>query len=126
MSAQHTLGRLVVRGGYSIYTTDGTPVADTCLTASVPQNDEANARRLVACWNACNGIPVEVLEAVPSGPAGLLPMYARLQNQRDELLAALEKIAGFTLSQFMGPHDMALECVTVACDAIAKVKGGAA
>lgn len=40
-----------------------------------------------------------------------------------ELLAALERIAGFTLSQFMGPHDMALECVNVAIAAIAKAKG---
>lgn len=33
--------------------------------------------------------------------------------------AALERIAGFTLSQFMGPHDMALECVNVARAALA-------
>jgi hypothetical protein len=32
---------------------------------------------------------------------------------------ALERIAGFTLSQFMGPHDMALECVNVAASALA-------
>ena len=33
---------------------------------------------------------------------------------------ALKRIAGFTLSQFMGPHDMALECVNVARDALAQ------
>lgn len=36
-----------------------------------------------------------------------------------QLLGALERIAGYTLSQFMGPHDMALECVNVANAAIA-------
>ena len=26
--------------------------------------DEANARRLIACWNACIGIPIKRLEAI--------------------------------------------------------------
>lgn len=34
------------------------------------------------------------------------------------LRAALEKIGGFRLSEFMGPHAMALECTYVARDAI--------
>lgn len=46
----------------------------------------------------------------------------RLIAQRDELLAALRRIDGFTLSQFMGPHDMALECVSVASDALDKIE----
>ena len=37
-----------------------------------------------------------------------------LRAECDAVLIALEKIAGFTLSQFMGPHDMAQTCVTVA------------
>ena len=48
---------------------------------------------------------------------------ARLIAAAPELLDALERIAGFTLSKFMGPHDMALECVNVACAAIAKAEG---
>lgn len=52
---------------------------------------EANARRIVACVNACAGIPTDMLEAMPSGPASLLPMYARLEQQRDELVAALDR-----------------------------------
>lgn len=55
-----------------------------------PQDALANARRIVACVNACAGIPIDMLEAMPSGPAALLPMYARLEKQRDDLLAALE------------------------------------
>lgn len=86
MSEKHTQGRLVVRGGFSIYADEGkTPVADTCLTASVPDNDEANARRLVACWNACQGVPTEVLEG------GLVAdqLWGHLTAQRGTLLAAL-------------------------------------
>lgn len=44
----------------------------------------------------------------------------RLRAQQAELLEALERISGFTLSQFMGPMDMALECVDVARSAVAK------
>lgn len=46
---------------------------------------EANARRIVASVNACAGIPTDVLEAMPSGPASLLPMYAQIEQQRDKL-----------------------------------------
>ena len=51
---------------------------------------------------------------------------ARLIAAAPELLEALERIAGFTLSQFMGPHDMALECVLTAKAAITKATGGEA
>lgn len=116
LQAHHDHGWLVIEsdcGGLYIKVEKG-----TAASKSMPP-----ARRLVACWNACDGIPTEALEAAPR----LDGAWAELAAQRDELLAALEKIAGFTLSQFMGPHDTALECcVTVACAAIAKVKGGAA
>lgn len=49
-----------------------------------------NARRVVACWNACNGIPTEVLEA---NAAGGLPYSVADQIdarvERKEMLAAL-------------------------------------
>ena len=44
--------------------------------------------------------------------------YADGVAVKRELLEALEKIAGFTLSQFMGPNDMALECINTARAAI--------
>lgn len=98
MNAQHTPGRLTVRGGYSIYADDGkTPVADTCLTNSVPDNDEANARRLVACWNWCEGQDTDGLElSTKIGRTAkdfITEAYAKeleLIAQRDELLAALK------------------------------------
>lgn len=45
---------------------------------------------------------------------------AELSAGLAELKMALERIAGFRLSQFMGPHDMSLECINVARSALAK------
>lgn len=95
MNAQHTPGRLTVRGGYSIYADDGkTPVADTCLTNSVPDNDEANARRLVACWNACEGIDTETLEKEPEMKKWVAS-YLERARQRNELLEALNGLLAY-------------------------------
>lgn len=58
-----------------------------------------NARRIVACVNACAGIKTEKLEAVaflsPHLPDGLKDKaidYAELLQQRDKLLAALNDL----------------------------------
>ena len=151
MSAQHTPGRLAVRGGYSIYTTDGTPVADTCLTASIPDNDEANARRLVACWNACEGIQTELLEHYYGDRGGLdaaldqasLRDHTTAVQQRDELLAALKMVQSQCESmvgadwrkweELASPEEFerwvksrASHMAVQASAAIAKVEGGAA
>ncbi len=57
----------------------------TTLCAFDTEPTAADARRLVACWNACDGIDTKYLEGDDS-----LPHYARrLMAQRDELLAAL-------------------------------------
>ncbi|QDJ96142.1 hypothetical protein KE336_gp29 [Aeromonas phage 4_D05] len=61
------------------------------LKTGVGTNREANARRIVACVNACAGLPTEQLEPSPIG--GILNGVAGLITQRDELLAALEKCA---------------------------------
>ncbi len=84
-----------------------------------------DGRRIVACVNACAGVATNWLESekepiLLGAPIG--DRFREIEQQRDELLAALERIGGFTLSQFMGPHDMALECVNVARAAIAEVK----
>jgi len=77
--SEHTQGKLICRG-YSIYTADWkTPVADTCLTASLPENDHANARRLVACWNACEGI---------ADPETVVPRLFRLNDRVPDLEAS--------------------------------------
>ncbi len=63
------------------------------------ENAEANARRIVACVNACEGISTEVLEGTTAeklGPhlTGIRPTLD-LMRQRDELLAFVERFAAF-------------------------------
>jgi hypothetical protein len=52
----------------SISSSSGRPVAETLVavqrwTPEKQEEDYANARRIVACVNACKGIPTETLEA---------------------------------------------------------------
>ena len=63
-------------------------------------NDErnANARRLVACWNACEGLTTENLESVLTVGDTLASRFkarddieSDLTKQRDELLASLKE-----------------------------------
>jgi hypothetical protein len=65
MSAQHTQGRLVACKPsdelHAIRDASGRIVADVGYSGT-KDGDEAKARRLVACWNACEGISTEVLE----------------------------------------------------------------
>ena len=51
---------------------------------------EEDARRIVACVNACAGLPTEVLERYKLGVIGV--DYKLTKQQRDELLAAAEAI----------------------------------
>ena len=56
---------------------------------SVNHADEANARRIVACVNACAGIETGHLEKY--GLPDFAQKISDLREQRDELLAALER-----------------------------------
>jgi hypothetical protein len=107
----------------------------------------ANARRLVACWNACDGVPTEVLEAQQ---AGGLPWSVADQIEhglkRDKLLDALKRIAstvpaigdggGFVVDhhspdgEYLGtenvdPMWVIQEMASIALAAVAKAEGGA-
>lgn len=81
-----------------------------------------NARRLVACWNACEDVPIELLEEHPAP-------FSELRAQRDELLTALER-AERKLSAYVGvctgDKELTDAVLPMARAAIAKVKGGAA
>ena len=94
---------------------------------------EANARRIVACVNACAGMMNDELEG------GLLigvmqSKIDRLECQRDELLAALQGmidiandsqgVSGYHLNGKVADWGK-FEEWQAACDAIAKAKGGA-
>ena len=99
-----------------------THAADISLVESM--NRIEDARRIVACVNACAGLPTEQLESSP--PGGVLNGVAGLIAQRNELLAALEIIAAS--EEFHG-DSFVCDFGTlqgVARAAIAKAKGGAA
>ena len=91
---------------------------------------EANARRIIACVNACAGLPTEQLESSPLG--GVLNGVAGLIAQRDELLAALEGVlavvgdstgvAGYHLNGAIADWDEFDE-INAVYTAIAKAKG---
>ena len=114
MSEKHTPGRMTWkrRPDGSLYYVIGDH-----KTGSHAQGDiyieEADLRRLVACWNACDGIDTGYLEGDDS-----LPHYARrLMAQRDELLEVLKRIADPRNIHFAG------DAQVVARAAIAKVEG---
>lgn len=76
-------------------------------------------RRMVACWNACQGARTDVLERGAVHDWGLL--MTQLESERDVLLEAINQIAKFKVTDFMGPHDMSLECVIIAKTALTKI-----
>ena len=89
-----------------------THAADISLVESM--NRIEDARRIVACVNACAGLPTEQLESSP--PGGILNGVAGLITQRDELLAALEFV--------MSAHGEQLDSAFAqAQNAISKAKG---
>lgn len=91
------------------------------IVVSTRWDHEANARRLVACWNACEDVPIELLEE-HTAP------FSELRAQRDELLAALER-AERKLSAYVGvctgDKELTDAVLPMARAAIAKVQGGA-
>jgi len=84
-----------------------------------------NARRIVACVNACAGIPTQDLERVEYEIAPVFELLVQTTKQRDKLLAALEEICwsrplGFRETKY------SLSVESIAKKAIASAKAGAA
>lgn len=121
----------------------GWEIADSSGLNQVSQDvTEANARRIVACVNACRGLPTDELEQ-KGLVAAVGTQLLDVERQRDELLAALEE-ARRAIGEHLAPNDCyatgpmtgdefrdLVQCP--ACSAIAeyerviaKVKGGAA
>ena len=79
---------------------NGTEPIGFVFGPSLPERSEvgmraiANARRIVACVNACEGISTDELEEIAStgGMLGPREDVARIAKQRDELLEALEEM----------------------------------
>lgn len=80
--------------------------------------NDADAERIVACVNACAGIPTELL-ALDESPALIVRDYvSKLRTDNDLLLSTLNKIASFTQTTNL------LWWQEEARKAIAAVKGG--
>jgi len=128
MSAQPTPGRLYVLSRYPDMFHAETPggrglrVGETssCRTKS---EDYANARRLVACWNACDGISTENVE--DSLPVKELAIrYSKALCERDDLLKALHQVLE-AQKETLSDGKALREIVRITCAAIKKAEGAA-
>lgn len=131
MSEQkHTPGpwHVGMRPGPIVYGQNGAQVADMIDNPRISppvlvgeNENRANARRIVACVNACEGISTE--EAENTNVRGALDQADGWKQQRDELLAALTAIAA-TDDAFATGGDVArVEMGKLAREAVAKCKG---
>ncbi len=79
-------GRIVA----NVNTEAGVDTSKAPSIAFKPMPAEANARRLAACWNACEQMGIST-EALESGPDSVFMFAGDMKAQRDQLLAALQK-----------------------------------
>lgn len=149
MTNEHTQGRLayVERGDafcHAVFKEQGDQVA---VVVSATQTQQGDARRLAACWNACQGISTEVLEREQYLQTASYSLRHAAETQIVELLAALERLVRFIeiedahLANFgevesartaiarvkggSGPTNITTHALELAAQAIASVKGGA-
>lgn len=98
----HTIGKMTVGGNVM---DDCIKIGDELIGVIYPCEPEregealANARRLAACWNACEGLSTDLLVAMDGSyktavdgfhTQGMLRM--QMQQERDALLTALERV----------------------------------
>lgn len=98
MSAKHTRGRMVVNPIQldQIATADASKgIAHVTHFGHSVDTVIANARRLAACWNACEGISAEHLE--DDAVHKLIRDRDLLLAQRDELLEAAKQMQSWCL-----------------------------
>lgn len=107
---KHTKGRLKMRQGFEdgtkeLYVPDSSikkPFEPTAI-ATVSADDAegmANARRLVACWNACIDIRTEALK--DEAPSKMREDRDQLQAQCNGLLEALKEVTEILLDAVLG------------------------
>lgn len=85
--------------------------------------NEDDARRIVACVNACRGLPTDELEQ-KGLVAAVGTQLLEADQLRDELLAALDEVHRIASGSNMTHNMMVIR--DHCADAIAKAKGGAA
>ncbi|GLS13636.1 hypothetical protein [Hydrogenophaga electricum] len=90
--AEHTMGRIARFTVYALPELRDQQGQTVAVVGSGGAIDWANARRLEACWNACDGISTENLENnLPIKELAL--RYNAALKQRGELLRALQLVA---------------------------------
>ena len=81
-------------------------VGDVSLALGV---GAANARRIVACVNACEGVPTNLLEEIPAFEAAGVATVRSLRDQRDALaaeVAALRLGRDMLLNELESAHQI--------------------
>lgn len=104
MSEIHTKGRLTVHthgritaGPFHSYT-NGSAQEQFAMVTGFTRSDnptaerDANARRLAACWNACDGIPTEKLEKAADDISPVFQLLTNATAEAMRLRAALEAL----------------------------------
>lgn len=87
----------IQEGGVALFDKDGSAVG--------VMFKEEDARRVVACLNACEGISTECIEDHTLQIKELWPQYDNAVRQRDEMLAFCELVASefdYLLDNFKG------------------------
>ena len=95
-----------------IYSETNSNIVYGCGCCGSPNCEDADARRIVACINACAGMNTESLESIAGRIAAksVLQMHENyirnkakaqsLEQQRDDLLAALTEIAELDILKY--------------------------
>jgi hypothetical protein len=87
----HTDGPLIAQTEGAAWTLWSRRDVRVAIMANQP-TDEANARRLVAAWNACVGLSTEEIEAEGSLVTARVGTIETLVREHDELVAALRNL----------------------------------
>lgn len=116
MTIEHTPGELKAEAHN--LTIGGQYIAKTEFV-----NQSANARRMVACWNACDGIQTEKLEKAAGDHSPVFALLMETAAERDELLKALKQ-AHEALRGSAGPDEMS-NALRDSGELIAKIGGAA-
>jgi hypothetical protein len=121
MEAKFTPGKLKTSYTHLRHVlTDGGFVLAVCSADPGLTTTQANARRIVACWNACEGLYTESLERNEPLAAQIVKSANAAHiaaQQRDELLEALVDLVA------LYPLDSTDAIITSARAAIAKATG---
>ena len=131
MTTQHTPGKLKLTFGKELqwdYMLDAQGEKSIAYfrhyKPMTKKEGKANARRLVACWNALEGLSTGKIDAI-AAIGGFPGAVGELMAQRDELLAALTKTLEEGIGWFedsTGQDPSNLEWVQQAREAITKAQ----